>query len=434
MRRGHSHHLPTSQSASELFKVVISTSAGLYLTYTFFPFSDLYLRFQGSLGDPAGIMTASQEQPLVLLFGYESSPFTNKVKLALRMKGVTYTYIPVPSMMPRPTLLNTFGLTYRKIPVLTIGRDLYCDTSLIIEALEHWFPESQGWGSVYPKCKVGEENWDYRGIARGFASFWTDRPFFRATTGLIPPAVWRTTFGKDRAKLIGHPLDADKLARKVPENLSNLDLHLSILEPQFRASGSGKVKTGWLLPTPKPSLADVSLYYQLRWALDISSYKGVENLSGGGTKDAAEGQRAEVASRVFNAQRYPGLHAWFTAFESYMSSLPSVESSAKETDSTWRNELQRQSFMGSSAQAGESLVPSCVGSMDSVTDAERGLKMGSMVQVAPDDTGRGDPVFGKVLALGVEEVVVEPERKGSVEIRIHFPRVGFTVRTVAGKL
>ena len=39
-------------------------------------------------------------------------------------------------MLPRPILTKTFALTYRKIPVLSIGTDLYCDTSLIIEALE----------------------------------------------------------------------------------------------------------------------------------------------------------------------------------------------------------------------------------------------------------------------------------------------------------
>jgi hypothetical protein len=82
-------------------------------------------------------------------------------------------YIPVPSMLPRPLLTSTFALTYRKIPVLAIGRDIYCDTSIIIEALEHFFPVSQGWGTVYPKCE-GLGGWTYRGLVRGFASFWTD--------------------------------------------------------------------------------------------------------------------------------------------------------------------------------------------------------------------------------------------------------------------
>jgi len=77
-------------------------------------------------------------------------------------------------MLPRPLLTQTFGLTYRKIPIVAIGKNIYCDTSLIIEALEHFFPAKQGWGTIYPPIL----GWDYRGLARGlargFASFWID--------------------------------------------------------------------------------------------------------------------------------------------------------------------------------------------------------------------------------------------------------------------
>jgi glutathione S-transferase len=76
-------------------------------------------------------------------------------------------------MLPRPLLTTTFAVHYRKIPILAIGREIYCDTSLIIEALEHYFPASAGWGSVYPKFN-GLDEWTYRGLVKGFASFWTD--------------------------------------------------------------------------------------------------------------------------------------------------------------------------------------------------------------------------------------------------------------------
>jgi hypothetical protein len=76
-------------------------------------------------------------------------------------------------MMPRPLLSRTFAVSCRKIPILAIGREIYCDTSLIIEALEHFFPPSAGWGTVYPKFD-GLDEWSYKGLVRGFASFWTD--------------------------------------------------------------------------------------------------------------------------------------------------------------------------------------------------------------------------------------------------------------------
>lgn len=121
--------------------------------------------------------TISSRGVLIKLF-YTSSSFS---MYHLRLPSPPSTiptnspqaYIPLPSMLPRPLLTRTFALAYRKIPVLALGREIYCDTSLIIEALEHFFPASQGWGSIYPKFE-GIDEWTYKGLVRGFASFWTD--------------------------------------------------------------------------------------------------------------------------------------------------------------------------------------------------------------------------------------------------------------------
>ena len=123
-------------------------------------------------------MNMASDSPVVVLFGYKASAFTWKARWALKIKQIPYTFVTVPSMMPRPVLKDTFGLTYRKIPVLAIGKELYCDTSLIIEALEHFFPESEGYQTLYPRAADGR---NYRPMIRGFASYWIDRPFFRAT-------------------------------------------------------------------------------------------------------------------------------------------------------------------------------------------------------------------------------------------------------------
>ena len=191
---------------------------------------------------------ASEQPPPVILFGYEASTFTLKMRLVLKQKQIPYTFVPVPTMMPRPLLKENFNLTYRKIPILALGRELYCDTSIIIEALEHFFPESEGYTSLYPAAADGR---DYRALMRGFASYWTDRPIFRVMCGLMPGSIWRSSFGRDREGLIGHPIDADKLEKKIPENLLNLDMQLSILEPLFASTTDG----GFVFSTPKPSLA-----------------------------------------------------------------------------------------------------------------------------------------------------------------------------------
>ncbi|KAJ4986173.1 fungal specific transcription factor domain-containing protein [Stagonosporopsis vannaccii] len=389
----------------------------------------------------------------VVLFGYESSPFTNKVRLALRIKGIPFHYVTVPSMMPRPLLKETFGLSYRKIPVLAIGREVYCDTSLIIEALEWYFPSSRGYGTVYPSVvfpstsktalttsalstsdseipddgnqvltRDWNQGWDYRPLARGFASFWTDKPLFRTTTGLIPHTVWESSFGTDRSQLIGHPLNAAKLKAKLPQNLGGLDLQLSLLEPLFRhASGEAP----WVFPTRTPSLADLSLYYQLRWGVDIAAGRGVYNLTGGG---AAETSNAHVTAPVWNASRYPGTWKWFHAFEAHIASLPDPETVVPPADFAWKTMLKQARLRGDE----EMLVPASAPPNKGL-DEQQGLKVGVRVSVAPDDTGRGNPTTGRLVGIGVEEVVVQPEEEGEVGIRVHFPRLGFVVKVVDGE-
>ncbi|RMZ06164.1 hypothetical protein D0864_02302 [Hortaea werneckii] len=353
--------------------------------------------------------------PPVVLFGYDASTFTLKVRLALRIKQIPYTFITVPSMMPRPLLKDTFGLTYRKIPVLAIGKEIYCDTSIIIEALEHFFPESEGYQTLYPTATDGR---DYRPMIRGFASYWTDRPLFRVTTGLIPSSVWRTKFGEDRAELIGHKLDAEKLEKKVPENLSRLDMQLSILEPLF-----ANEDTPWIFSASSPSLADISVFYQLSWGSDIAAGRLINNLTGGDASDT----ETVGATSVFNAKRYPALFTWYTTFQRYIENLPSTET--KDPDfSKILEQIKQSPSLGK-----KSLLLPTPRSSHAELDEKTGLKEGTVVTVAPDDTGRADPTIGTLVTMSPEEAVIKPQpldKAAEVDVRIHFPRLGFTVRPV----
>ena len=87
---------------------------------------------------------------------------------------------------------------------------IYCDTSLQLETLNAHplLPEaSQSHLPVHPRSNTGTST---RTLARLLGSHYTDRPWFRIMTGLVPADVWRSSFGTDRAGLIGHKLDADK--------------------------------------------------------------------------------------------------------------------------------------------------------------------------------------------------------------------------------
>jgi glutathione S-transferase len=45
-------------------------------------------------------------------------------------------------ILPRPDLAE-LGIKYRRIPLLSIGRDVYLDTRLILSKLEELFPEGR---------------------------------------------------------------------------------------------------------------------------------------------------------------------------------------------------------------------------------------------------------------------------------------------------
>ena len=66
----------------------------------------------------------------VIAYDYDFSPYGQKVRMLLDLAGVPYKRCDVPAVLPRPQL-ESLGITYRRIPVLAVGKDVYCDTSLI---------------------------------------------------------------------------------------------------------------------------------------------------------------------------------------------------------------------------------------------------------------------------------------------------------------
>jgi len=75
----------------------------------------------------------------IILHHYETSPYSEKVRIGLGLKGFAWRSMEVPVMMPKPHLTALTG-GYRKTPVLQIGADIYCDTQLIMRELERRHP------------------------------------------------------------------------------------------------------------------------------------------------------------------------------------------------------------------------------------------------------------------------------------------------------
>src|SRR5688572_20983458 len=107
----------------------------------------------------------------LLLHQYDSSPFSEKVRVCLGIKRLAWGAVDQPVIMPKPDLVPLTG-GYRRIPVLQIGADIYCDSVLIVRELERRFPEP----TLFP---AGD-----RGLGAAIA-LWADRAMFQAAVAII---------------------------------------------------------------------------------------------------------------------------------------------------------------------------------------------------------------------------------------------------------
>ena len=99
--------------------------------------------------------------------------------------------------LPRPELSETMGITYRRIPILAIGRDVYADTSLIASTLERRYPASAGYGALFPPRKGG--GLSDTGVVKTLAMYYIDRAVFPLAASSMPYSKFSEAFVKDRA-------------------------------------------------------------------------------------------------------------------------------------------------------------------------------------------------------------------------------------------
>jgi glutathione S-transferase len=91
----------------------------------------------------------------LILHHYPSSPFSEKIRLILGYKQLAWKSVIIPQIMPKPDVVALTG-GYRKTPFLQIGADIYCDSALICDVLEHRQPTP----TLYPKDqKASHASW-----------------------------------------------------------------------------------------------------------------------------------------------------------------------------------------------------------------------------------------------------------------------------------
>jgi glutathione S-transferase len=193
---------------------------------------------QGALS--TGIGMAGDEY---ILHHYDTSPFSEKPRLMFGLKGLAWRSVIQPNIMPKPDLTPLTG-GYRRIPVMQIGADIFCDTQIVLAEIERRAPQPPA----------------MRGGAFG-VNLWADRLFFQATVPIIFGALGESipkAFIEDREKLSGGAF-----------NLPALKAAGELMRGPWRAHVGGieaALKHDAFLGGARPSLEDIAAYMNI-WFL-----------------------------------------------------------------------------------------------------------------------------------------------------------------------
>jgi glutathione S-transferase len=222
--------------------------------------------------------------PGIILHHYDTSPFSEKVRLMLGLKGLAWRSVRQPVIMPKPELLPLTG-GYRRIPVMQIGADVYCDSQVILAEIEAIAPE--------PAAITGPA-WA--------VNFWADRAFFNVTVPIIFGELGDKTpkdFIADREKLSGRPFDVGAMKAAA-----------GVMRPQWRAHAAWieqALSTSRWLSGAEPGLSDIAAYMNI-WFLAGSLPEVADELLEG--LDRVRVWRGEVAALGHGArQEFDGLMA-----------------------------------------------------------------------------------------------------------------------------
>ena len=308
--------------------------------------------------------------PEIILHHYPRSPFAEKVRIAFGLKSVRWRSVVQPRMAPKPALTPLTG-GYRRIPVLQIGADIFCDTRCILKEIDRRFPEP----ALYPPQS--------KGLADMIAA-WADRTLFAAALGLVfglhgdrfPPELHA-----DRARFTAGRFDgwdSAKMRARIPDLRRQIATLCGWIEQTL--SHGHRFLLGDAL-----SLADLAVYHPL-WYLrgNLEADAGLDD------------------------------HARLLAWMARMDAIG---------HGTVR-ELKPEEALAIARDASPSLPPR------GETDAASPWPSGTRVTVTPDDWGF-DPVDGDVARATADTIALTRRDPAAGAVVVHFPLQGFEVKAAS---
>ena len=129
--------------------------------------------------------------------------------------------------MPRPVLAR-LGLNYRRLPLLAVGRDIYCNPRCIIQTLEERYPSSS-----LPRLGVDPKLHPYEQAIEKVLEVWALELLFGKTTDTIPFDQFLARGPKwieDRRQFSGQKLTKEGMQERLPEMLVAARIDLDLVE------------------------------------------------------------------------------------------------------------------------------------------------------------------------------------------------------------
>ena len=309
--------------------------------------------------------------PDLILHHYPSSPFSEKVRLVLAYKQLAWKSVIIPSILPKPDLQALTG-GYRRAPVLQIGADMYCDSALICDVLEHLQPQP----TLYPAS--------HKGLARVLAQ-WADSTLFWAAMAynLQPKGVAALFDGA--APEAAHAFIADRAAmRGGMTRLRAVDA-TAAYKSYLRRLANGLEGQDYLMGDA-PCVADFSAYHPLWFTR----------------------HRVAVLADILDAT--PAVLAWMDRMAAMgpgqMSKMTATESIAACAGSTWASVLKSSLFQD-----------------------EHGIPLGSRVSVVAESFG-AEATEGELVAATRMHYTLRREDARAGTVQVHFPRIGYVLTAV----
>jgi glutathione S-transferase len=298
----------------------------------------------------------------VILHHYPLSPYSEKTRLALGLKGATWSSVEIPVWTPRPKLTPMTG-GYRRTPILQVGAEFYCDTLHILRTVE----ELGTSGSLYPK---GQE-----ALAKALG-WWIEKGSFMnavcLTIGNMPGLPQELI--EERRPFFRVNLDPEALRPKRAMYLQRVNAHIAWLAESL-ADGRK------FLLGKDPSAADLSAYHPI-WFARQNGGSEINELISFATVIDPWYKRVAAIGHGKISEMTPD-----EAIEVAKANKPS------EPDE-WSSEAENV-----------------------------GLRRGDWVSVTPDDYG--NPVYGSILSWTPDEIVIRHEDASVGKVNLRFPRIGF---------